>query len=83
VPFSSDVMALITHRCVDCDTSSPPTEAKYSLLGLAGWRSIKGKMDDGTPTEDWRCPPCWAAHKQNGRAITMLNVPRLKDLLRR
>ncbi len=76
-------MALITHRCVDCDAASPPTEAKYSLLSLAGWRSIKARGPDGSPKEDWRCPPCWATHKQKGRAVTMVNVPRLRDLQRR
>ena len=75
-------MAVITHRCVDCDVSSPPTEAKYSLLSLSGWRSIKARKADGALTEDWRCPKCWAEHKQKGRAVTMLNVPRLKDLRR-
>jgi hypothetical protein len=76
-------MAVITHDCVDCSATSPPTEAKYSLLSLAGWRSIKSRNPDGTDKEVWRCPPCWAAHKQKGRAVTMVNVPRLKNLLRR
>jgi hypothetical protein len=79
VPFEWGVMAVITHLCIDCGTASPPTEAKYSLLGLAGWRSVKRRTADGD-TEDWRCPPCWLAHKQKGRAVTMLNVPRLKNL---
>jgi hypothetical protein len=76
-------MPVITHRCVDCGQESPPTEAKYSLLGLSGWRSLTRTSDDGSKVEDWRCPPCWTAHKKKGRAVTMVNVPRLKDLTRR
>ncbi len=76
-------MALITHRCADCGTTSPPTEAKYSLLSLSGWRSVNVMEADGSQGECWRCPPCWQAHKQKGRAVTLINVPRLKDLTRR
>lgn len=52
-------------RCVDCGALSPRTETSYTLISSQhGWRLTLGKDEQGHRISEWRCPRCWAKHKQ-------------------
>ncbi|NUP09092.1 MAG: hypothetical protein HOW73_23830 [Polyangiaceae bacterium] len=52
--------------CVDCGTSSPKTKTAHTLISSKhGWRLSRIADEQGGYRFEWRCPPCWAAHKQH------------------
>jgi hypothetical protein len=54
-------------KCVDCGLRSPLTNANYTRLSLAGWRSIRHRaIVPGRPAIEWRCPACWKAYTRSG-----------------
>lgn len=70
-------MGLVRHACVDCKTRSPETEESFSLLGLAGWRQMRGKDATGKEEIRWRCGPCWTKFKQATGGQTQRSLPTL------
>lgn len=73
-------MPIGNHVCVDCKKKSPDTELNYSLLGLAGWREVRSVDAAGKQRVDWRCPTCWAPHKQRTNMRTLTNLPSIEAL---
>jgi hypothetical protein len=52
--------------CVDCRTSGPEADTRYTLIG-SGWRVTRRETPEGTVV-DWRCCNCWREFKRVGQA---------------
>src|SRR5258706_8098621 len=53
--------------CVDCGAAAPDTDSEFTLISSPfGWRLVRTRNEDGSFVFEWRCPACWARHKQRG-----------------
>ena len=51
-------------KCNDCGTESPEIETDYTLISARyGWRVVRTRNAAGEFVIEWRCPTCWAKHK--------------------
>jgi hypothetical protein len=60
------------HVCVDCQQTAPQTEDSFTLISSRfGWR-LELKLDrHGRPVPQWRCPSCWARHRDALRSAAL------------
>ena len=55
-------------RCTDCGETSPETNTNYTLISRQhGWRLVLQTDATGRRLAQWRCPKCWAAHRDDKR----------------
>jgi hypothetical protein len=55
-------------RCIDCGDQSPQTSSVYTLISQEhGWRLIFKLDAAGRRVPAWRCPKCWARHRDNAK----------------
>ena len=45
-------------HCVDCFLQAPE-DKDASLISAFGWRLTRSRLQDGSLSLEWRCPPCW------------------------
>jgi len=53
-----------TSKCLDCKSEAPKTESDYTLI-RTGWRVTRRQALDGSLAFHWRCPDCWAKHRES------------------
>jgi hypothetical protein len=52
-------------RCVGCDCPLPLKEFGHPLFSNHyGWRLTRAPSRDGRGALEWRCPDCFAKHRQ-------------------
>jgi hypothetical protein len=55
-------------RCIDCGAESPQTNTNYTLISQQhGWRLAIEADISGRRVATWRCPKCWAQHRDKKR----------------
>jgi Zn-finger protein len=56
-------------QCVDCLVFAPKTETSYTLISQQhGWRLLRTVDAAGRKVLEWRCPDCFAAHREKSRS---------------
>lgn len=61
-----------TNRCVDCKLAQPTTDTNYTLISSRyGWRLSRRFERDGRKVLEWRCPSCWARHRDARRVSSV------------
>lgn len=59
----------IFEHCTDCHTKKPVADSSYTLISSRyGWRLSRSFDAAGRRVLEWRCPSCWARHRQQSLA---------------
>ena len=63
--------------CVDCGLTAPPGDEETPLISIKHrWRLSRAPGDYTPQRVVWRCPTCWAKHKEE---FGIKTDPRLTD----
>ena len=61
----------LSRECIDCRGQAPRVETDYTLISSRfGWRLSRRVDTNGNLFVEWRCPKCWARHKQEQTIAT-------------
>jgi len=55
--------AKVSSRCTGCGTEAPTLDSDTTLISKRGWRLVLETDEAGCRVGAWRCPACWARHR--------------------